>query len=207
MVIFCIINFVIIVIFIMTNTLIPQSDETAFLALSALHKHVSNCCDGTVVIGGDYNCTENPAINRLCMPTERRPKVAMTLKNIMHKLSLCDAWRRLNLNECKFTWQRSNPNCVSKSRLDRFYIPLYLISSIHTCKIIHCSLCDHSAVLLTVNFPVRAQRGSAYWHFKHSLLEDQNFKKFLDFCCWSNWQKQKCDFPDVATWWDLEKFT
>ena len=189
------------------NTLIPQSDEIAFLALSALHKHVSNCCDGIVVIGGDFNCTENPAIDRLCMPTERRPKVDMTLKNVVHKLSLCDAWRRLNPNECKFTWQRSNPNCaqgVSKSRLDRFYIPLYLFSSIHTCKIIPCSLSDHSAVLLTFNFPVRAQRGSAYWQFNNSLLEDQNFKEIVRLF-WSDWQKQKCDFPDIATWWDFGK--
>ena len=141
------------------------------------------------------------------MPTERRPKVAMTLKNVVHKLSLCDAWRRLNPNECKFTWQRSNPNCaqgVSKSRLDRFYIPLYLFSSIHTCKIIPCSLSDHSAVLLTFNFPVRAQRGSAYWQFNNSLLEDQNFKEIVRLF-WSDWQKQKCDFPDIATWWDFGK--
>ena len=78
----------------------------------------------TIVIGGDFNCTENPAIDRLCMSIERRPKVAMTLKDVVHKLSLCDAWRRLNPNEWSFTWQRNNPNCahaVSKSRLDRFY--------------------------------------------------------------------------------------
>ena len=32
------------------NTLIRQSDEIAFLALSALHKHVSKCCDGTALL-------------------------------------------------------------------------------------------------------------------------------------------------------------
>ena len=93
---------------------------------------------------------------------------------------------------------------VSKSRLDRLYIPLYLFSSIHTCKIIPCSLSDHSAVLLTFNFPVRAQRGSAYWQFNNSLLEDQNFKEIVRLF-WSDWQKQKCDFPDIATWWDFGK--
>ena len=81
---------------------------------------------------------------------------------------------------------------------------MYLFSSIHTCTIIPCSLSDHSAVLLTFNFPVRAQRGSAYWHFNNSLLEDQNFKEIVRLF-WSDWQKQKCDFPDIATWWDFGK--
>ena len=64
----------------MYNVLIPQADEKATLAITALHNHISLCCDGTILIAGDFNCTENPAIDRLCMLTERRPKVAMALK-------------------------------------------------------------------------------------------------------------------------------
>ena len=83
------------------NTLIPQSDKSAILAISALHNHLSKCDDGIVLIGGDFNCTENPAIDRLCMLTEHRPRVATALKNVMNKLSLCDVWRRLNPIEQK----------------------------------------------------------------------------------------------------------
>ena len=172
-----------------------------------MHNHISLCCDGTILIAGDFNCTENPAIDRLCTLTERRPKVAMALKNVVNTLSLCDAWRRLNPNERKFTWQRSNPAStqgVSKSRIDRFYVPSHLISSIVSCEIIPCSLSDHSAVLLTVKLPISIKRGSTYWHFNNSLLEDENYKEIIRLF-WLDWQKQRSDFENIASWWDFGK--
>ena len=189
------------------NTLIPQSDEMAIQAIAALNDHTSTCCDGTIVIAGDFNCTENPAIDRLCTLIERRPKVVTALKGILNKLFLCDAWRRLNPNEKKFTWQRYNPASAqgfSKSRLDRFYLPLCLVSFIHSCKIIPCSLSDHSAVLLILKFPTSVKGKSAYWHFNNSLLEDENYKELVRLF-WSDWQKEKSDFPNVASWWDFGK--
>ena len=188
------------------NTLIPQTDQKAIHAITALYNHCSSCSDGVIVIGGDFNCTENPAIDRLCMPRERRPKVALALKNAVDALSLCDAWRRMNPNEKNFTWFRNNPASAmgsSKSRLDRFYVPLCLASSIHLCKIIPCSLSDHSEVSLTFKIPERVQKESAYWHFNNSLLENESYKELIRLF-WLDWQKQKCDFPSIASWWDFD---
>ena len=36
------------------NVLIPQSDETAILAFTALNSHISKCRDGVIILGGDY---------------------------------------------------------------------------------------------------------------------------------------------------------
>ena len=189
------------------NVLIPQSDRNAILALTALDNHISDCSNGTIVIGGDFNCTENPSLDRLCMLTERRPLVVKALKNVMNKLSLCDVWRRLNPNKHNYTWQRNNPATkqgVSKSRIDRFYVPSCIISSINVCKIIPCSLSDHSAVLLQLSSLKQTQRGGAYWHFNNSLLEDVNYKEIIQLF-WLDWRARKGDFPNLASWWDFGK--
>ena len=189
------------------NTLIPQSDDLAIQAITALNYHTSTCHDGTIVIAGDFNCTENPVFDRLCMHAERRPKVVKALQNTLNKLALCDVWRRLKPKEKKFTWQRHNPASAygfSKSRLDRIYVPTCLASSIHSCEIIPCSLSDHSAVLLVLKFSTSAKVKSAYWHFNNSLLEDENYKEIVKLF-WSGWQKEKGDFPSLASWWDFGK--
>ena len=106
------------------------------------------------------------------MPIEHRYKVSVALKGAVNALSLCDAWRRLNPLEQKFTWLRNNLSSVcgvSKSRLDRFYVNSSIMSSIQTCHIVPCSLSDHSAVTLVVRLPSQNRRGSAYWHFNNPL--------------------------------------
>ena len=189
------------------NTLMPQCDKTAIQAITALNAHTSTCCEGVFVIAGDFNCTEAPNMDRFCMSTERRPKVVSALKEVLNKLSLCDAWRFQNPSEKRFTWQRPNSASVhgiSKSRLDRFYLPSCLASSIYSSDIIPCSLSDHSAVTLTLNVPAHTKGKSAYWIFNNSLLEDEDFIEIFRLF-WSDWQKEKSNFSNLASWWDLGK--
>ena len=158
------------------NTLIPQNDQSAIRAIISLRNHCSSCGDSVVIIGGDLNCTDNPAIDRLCMPIEHRYKVSMALKGAVNALSLCDAWRRLNPLEQKCTWLRNNP---SIQRAWRFYVNSSVMSSIQTCRIVPCSLSDHSAVTLVIKLPSQNPRASAYWHFNNSLLEDNYYHKII----------------------------
>ena len=188
------------------NTLIPHDDRLALRTITALHDHVSSCNDGTIVIGGDFNCTENPVLDRFHMSVEHRAKVSVALKSVFNSFSLCDTWRRLNPGVKKFTWFRNNSASVhgaSKSRLDRFYVPLCLFSSVHSCDIIPCSLSDHSAVLLKFK-PPSIRGGSAYWHFNNTLLEDENYREIIK-SFWLDWQKEKNNFVEVASWWDFGK--
>ena len=190
------------------NILVPQSDPLAFEVFNSFSKHLSTCnSDGVVVVGGDFNCTENPALDRLHVTTERRSRVAAALMETVGALSLCDVWRRLNPQKQQFTWLRNNPSqeCgVSKARLDRLYLHPDMLSSIHSCKITPCSLSDHSAISLKIQLPSANFRGSAYWHFNNSLLQDEAYKQIIT-CFWGEWRQKQSDFPNLNSWWDFGK--
>ena len=71
------------------NVLIPQTDSIALRAINSLLSHLSlSRDDGIIVVGGDFNCTENPALDRLLTPAEHRPRVAAALEDAVGALSL-----------------------------------------------------------------------------------------------------------------------
>ena len=189
------------------NVLIPQDDTIAFKTLCAIEKHCSQHRNGVIVYGGDFNCTLNPSLDRFHQPKERRHKIASALKDLHNTFSLCDVWRRRNPDTAQFTWFRGRPDgtkLMSKARLDRFYVPIHLMSSVFECDLRPCSLSDHSAVTMKINIPRDKPKGSAFWHFNNSLLQDESYKHVLKQF-WSNWQSQKADFNDLCSWWDMGK--
>ena len=189
------------------NILIPQDDTCALKAISSLSSHLNLRKDGHIIFGGDFNCTLNPVIDRLCMSTEHRSKISTALKALIESSQLCDAWRKLHPFEQKFSWQRRNPSSVhgvSKARLDRFYTPISLTTSIHSCSIIPCSLSDHSAIYLKIKLPSPNLRGSAFWHLNNSLLTDKSYQDII-IHFWNTWQQQIHDFPNICAWWDFGK--
>ena len=190
------------------NVLIPQQNSEALNAIKSFLKHSSPISDGVMIVGGDFNCTLDPNLDRLGTPTEHRPQISMALRNAMARLSLCDVWRRQNPNVKSYTWHRNNPSNqygVSKARLDRLYIPKSFLSLTNSCNILPCSLSDHSTVTITLQPPsTNSYKRSAYWHFNNSLLEDNTYKQIIeDF--WTSWRKKRNDFPNICVWWDFGK--
>ena len=87
--------------FYLYNFLIPQNDKLALNSIQSFREHCAQLADdGVIVIGGDFNCTEDPVINRLRMPVEHRPRVACALSDAVSALSLRDIWRSLNPQSC-----------------------------------------------------------------------------------------------------------
>ena len=155
-----------------------------------------------VIIGGDFNCTHNPSLNRFCTTDERRKKMSLILQNLYTEFSLCDVWRRLNPNLCKFTWFRNSQaklTKIYKSRLDCFYVPVNLMPSVISCDIKAYALSDYSVVILKVKLPTLKQKGSAYWHFNNSMLEDKTYKDIV-YQFWKNWQTQKSKYASICNW-------
>ena len=189
------------------NLLVPQNDALAVITIDVLSSHCGQLNEGVIVVGGDFNCTLNPLIDRVDRPAEHRPRLVQALTKFLNDFGLCDVWRRINPLEKKFTWMRkraSNPSSFSRARLDRFYAPPDILPSIRACKISPCSLSDHSSLNLCLRSSNPQHKGSAYWHFNNSLLDDENYRGIIrNF--WTNWQKEKFLFDDVCKWWDLGK--
>jgi len=75
---------------------------------------------GLVCLGGDFNCTMDPAIDR--NGEEPHPASAAPLLKALSKFSLVDVWRIRNLSVRQYTWSRCSKGHLSLARLDRFYI-------------------------------------------------------------------------------------
>lgn len=189
------------------NFLIPQQNSEALRAIKNFLKHSDSLSDGAIIVGGDFNCTLDPNLDRLDMPTEHRPQISMALRGALNKLSLCDVWRSQNPDKRKYTWHRNNPSNqhgISKARLDRIYIPNALLSSTLACKILPCSLSDHSAVSIPIQPHPSYCKRSAYWHFNNSLLEDRTYTEIIQNF-WLSWKNKQNEFPNICVWWDFGK--
>ena len=74
-------------IFYLYNFLIPQNDKLALDSIQSFREHCAQLADdGVIVIGGDFNCTEDPVVDRLRMPIEHRPRVACALSDAVSAL-------------------------------------------------------------------------------------------------------------------------
>ena len=63
--------------FYLYNFLIPQNDKLAIDSIQSFREHCAQLAgDGVIVIGGDFNYTEDPVVDRLRLPIEHRPRVA-----------------------------------------------------------------------------------------------------------------------------------
>ena len=189
------------------NVLIPQADAKAKDCIEAFLSHSSNHSDGSVIIGGDLNCTINPALDRFHNPCEKRRKVAQALQNSFDEIGVCDVWRRRNPTSREYTWFRSratNVGCMSKARLDKFLISNDLLPTVSACKIVTCAISDHSTVSLTLKTPSVRKTGSSHWHFNNSLLKNKEYTDSISLFL-RQWRLQKANFSDINTWWDVGK--
>ena len=50
------------------NVLIPQDNKVALSAIQCLEDDLVQRKDGVIIIGGDFNTTPNPSLDRFCMP-------------------------------------------------------------------------------------------------------------------------------------------
>ena len=78
------------------NLLVPQNDALAVITIDVLSSHCGQLNEGVIVVGGDFNCTLNPLIDRVDRPAEHRPRLVQALTKFLNDFGLCDVWRRIN---------------------------------------------------------------------------------------------------------------
>ena len=130
--------------------------------------------DNNLILGGDFNCVEEPSLDKLGgNPTSSTAGIE-ELKDFTWNNDLLDVWKQQHPTDRLFTW--SNKDFSLRSRLDRWYIPIKLCAKARSC-IWACPVSDHSAVEVYLELINTRGRGRGVWKLNNSILEDKAFQR------------------------------
>ena len=181
----------------------PNPTETA--ESDDFFQSLQEFCDPSVpcILLGDFNMVQNLDLDR-CGGNPRPLHMYGNgnLQNFLDHQNLSDIWRVLHPVTPRFTW-RNNFYGI-KSRLDRIYLPIEWENRVTSCKISPFSFSDHDIVDVKVQLPVPVVKGTGFWKFNTTLLDDTYFKRHIeDFY---NDLDDRCDeFGNQAEFWDYAK--
>jgi exonuclease III len=154
-------------------------------------------CIGIIILGGDFNCVEDPNLDKTNKARRTRVDSLAELTNLSNDNHLIDPYRYLNPNG-KVTTYYSAFGQVG-TRIDRFYI-----SKDETTRLVGVSYqqiigCDHKGVILKLKTRAPSQ-GKGYWKCNVSVLKDPHFKD--DFhALWAD-LLIKAASHYTPEWWD-----
>ena len=157
--------------------------------------------DDCLVMGGDWNCTTDFALDR----TGQEPhwRSAAALRQLGAEVGVVDAWRVKHPTDRQYTWVKVVDGGVSAARLDRVYISQSYSNRLLNSHIYPVGFADHH--LVTLDFHItQTPKHSSHWHFNVKLLHDTGFcKKFEAF--WEIWRGRKGEFESLSQWWEVGK--
>ena len=130
-------------------------------------------------------------------------KKCPALTDLVRGFNYADAFRVVKPNTIEFTFHR--PKCAA-SRLDRFYVPQFLLPHVQDVHH-HASLVDHHYGILELELPsletvLPAPRSEQlYWKLNTSVLRDEDFLE--NFSTLYHKIRSEIDsHADIASWWD-----
>ena len=125
------------------------------------------------ILGGDWNCTLNPAIDTLNYNNiNARPRTRAKILDSMSDLDLVDVFRELYPYKREYTWRRFNTN--KQGRLDYFLISKDLIGDVKGTQKCPGYRSDHSLFILKLK-KMEFKKDRPYWKFNNSLLKDKQY--------------------------------
>lgn len=126
----------------------PNNDDPSFfLNFFNTISNVSNC---PVIIGGDFNTTINPTLDKSNkITTNRTWQSSDTIKQFMSDLGLGDGWRLQHPSSREYSFY--SPVHHSYSRIDLFLTSNSIISQISDSKIHPIIISDHAPVTFRWN--------------------------------------------------------
>lgn len=117
-------------------------------------------------IGGDFNCCMDYNVDKSSSGLGN-PKASRALKQMSAQTALTDVWRHLNPTQRDYTFYSARHGTYS--RLDYFFLPQNVLSSVTSCNIGPILISDHSPVFL--NLSIEQHRHQIkHWKFNSSLL-------------------------------------
>ena len=175
-------------------------------------------CNHEKIVGGDYNCTLNPLIDRgecdhvkqvAASPPMNQDwmkpiiadKGANVLLEMMEARDVEDVWRRRNPDMKKFTWSHHGKNVAS--RIDYWLISRSLDPYAKQIDIVDNVFSDHAAIVLSLKLS-DIVRGKGYWKMNNHIIATKRFQDIFENW-WQEWVLTKNQYSSVRQWWDLTK--
>ena len=132
-------------------------------------------------MGGDFNLVMDVQKDKKGGNVTMHRNSLKEVQNIVNSLHLIDAWRTLNPDAKRFTWQRTKPevHCC----LDYLMISSSLTTAITNADILPGYKTDHS--LITIHLASNSNpRGPGFWKLNTTFLLDSEYieliKKTID---------------------------
>ena len=122
-----------------------------------------------IIIGGDYNCTLNNAMDRYNC-TSNIDIGQIDLKNVMGNFYLEDIWRRRNPDVKQFSWEGRG----KKSRIDYFLVSKSLDGQIENVQYINAPFSDHSVVYMKIR-TTDIKTGKGIWKMNVQTIKTDLF--------------------------------
>ena len=188
----------------LVNLYAPNSDTERRQFFSTLDPYLSSTYNN--IIGGDFNCIENPVLDKQGGNSAPRQNSLRILHLLTSQFNLTDIWRLRNPYKRAFTWTGRDTRTAHSfinTRIDRFYTSHTLTPYVSESSIVAYPHSDHDLILLTLDLD-RQPRGPGYWHFNNTLLNDAIFElEIKEF--WTQWRSEQTSFPSPLEWWEKAK--
>ena len=147
------------------------------------------------ILIGDFNCILKPSDTT----ANFQRKQCKPLENLIHLFGYKDCHEILNLPS-DFTFYR---NGLAPSRLDRVYIPEYLVSQILNLEYLPTTS-DHKAVKIELDIQICApinRNKCAYWKLNTSILKHSDFlPNFVKL--WQKLLNFESEYISCEVWWE-----
>ena len=146
----------------------------------------------TVVFLGDFNCVENPTLDRCPSKntTITESKQLTELLQLCKMIDCCEGQQQENLKDTFFS-----PN--SSSRIDRIYATNDVEAS--SARVLPNQFSDHDILIAQFNIPLPMVRGRGYRKNNVTCFQDENFLKDFE-TKWQNWKQTKGNLG-LVDWW------
>jgi len=154
-----------------------QDDYIATLdRLDKIIKDIKKVTD-YLVIGGDFNCIMNPAVDAEKLNVKTFPEIIEAISDTVDLYDLVDVYREFHPNHQTFTFSPtgSNPNNIFR-RLDYFYISSNLVEYVQDITSLHCHFSDHKALRLVIDFQKSKDFWKGYWRHNDRHLDDEKYR-------------------------------
>ena len=153
---------------------------------------------GPLIMGGDFNCVENPARDhRGISPAyhAQQPGGAL-LADLCARRQLVDGWLTFYGAGGPPPFTRYSPTSESATRIDRLYVSATLATSISAMSVVSAPWTDHAAVELRIG---ASTRPTASWRFNDLMLRSPSFCSQIRIA-WLHWATDPEGRPLAQRW-------